>query len=191
MILGNGIPHSQFLKTSAKKVPLNKIISSQSSVIRTPSNKGQSHTFLIKSANQTNLKDSSAAEKQDLIRKSVQVQEGSSIKLFTKAGTWITQTITNVVSKSSSMKETEDLIKIPPPLAVATPPPPHHADGVSYLAANGISLTVDTTNLEAEQIPPLRPVKVGNDDQIKSSCKLMIFQSFILKPQISTNLMKF
>ena len=172
VILGNGIAHSQFLRPSAEKVLLNKIIPSQSSVIGTPSNKGQSHTFLIKSANQTNLKDSSAVEKQDLIRKSVQVQEGSScIKPLTKTGTWITQAMTNMVSKSSSMKETEDLIKITPPLAVATPPPPYYTDGVSYLAANGISLTVDATNLEAEQIPPLRPVKVGNDGQIKSSCK--------------------
>lgn len=180
------------MKPSAEKVLLNKIIPSQSSVVGTPSNEGQSHTFLIKSANQTNLKDSSTAEKQDLIRKSVQVQEGSScIKLFTKTGTWITQAMTNVVSKSSSVKGNEDLIKIPPPLALAAPPPPHHADGVSYLAANGISLTVDATSLEAEQIPPLRPVKVGNEGQIKNNCKFTIFQNFVLKFQISDNLMKF
>ena len=180
------------MKPSAEKVLLNKIIPSQSSVVGTPSNEGQSHTFLIKSANQTNLKDSSTAEKQDLIRKSVQVQEDSScIKLFTKTGTWITQAMTNVVSKSSSVKGNEDLIKIPPPLALATPPPPHHADGVSYLAANGISLTVDATSLEAEQIPPLRPVKVGNEGQIKNNCKFTIFQNFVLKFQISDNLMKF
>ena len=180
------------MKPSAEKVLLNKIIPSQSSVVGTPSNEGQSHTFLIKSANQTNLKDSSTAKKQDLIRKSVQVQEGSScIKLFTKTGTWITQGMTNVVSKSSSIKGNEDLIKTPPPLALATPTPPHHADGVPYLAANGISLTVDATSLEAEQIPPLRPVKVGNEGQIKNNCKFTIFQSFVLKFQISDNLMKF
>ena len=180
------------MKPSAEKVLLNKIIPSQSSVVGTPSNEGQSHTFLIKSANQTNLKDSSTAKKQDLIRKSVQVQEGSScIKLFTKTGTWITQGMTNVVSKSSSIKGNEDLIKIPPALALATPTPPHHADGVPYLAANGISLTVDATSLEAEQIPPLRPVKVGNEGQIKNNCKFTVFQSFVLKFQISDNLMKF